>query len=1052
MREAAQSDMSHGFSAWFVRRPVATVLMSVAIVLLGVFSFPNLPLSPMPQADFPTIEVNARLPGANPETMASAVAAPLETAFTGISGITEMTSASALNNTQINIQFELDRNIDAAAQEVQAAINSVLGRLPADMPNPPQWKKNNPTDTPVYNLAVTSDTMPLTQLSDLADIVVARRLSQINGVSQVDIFGQRKPSIRIRANPERLTAQGLTLADIRTAVQKASVNQAKGAVYGEKMVSLLQTNDQLFTPEEYGNIVIAYRNNAPVLLHDVAKVEIAAENSFLGAFPYGKPGILLAINRQPGQNIVEIADQVTKLLPQIQSELPPGVKINVINDRTRTIRSSLHEVEITLVITLILVVGVMGLFLRQVSSTVIVGIVLCVSIISTFAAMYIMGFSINNLTLVALVIAVGFVVDDAIVVVENIHRHMENGENALDAAIKGSREIGFTVVTITFSLIAAFIPMLLMGGIVGRLFREFSLTVTMSLLISVVTALSLAPMLCAKFMKPHTPKAEAEHKAGIADKLKAKYERLLHWALDHQKKMIAIFFGTLAAAVLSYILIPKGFFPIQDIAFVNGQIVGPEDISFEDMKAKQLEILNMIKDDPAVESVNTIVGAGSISRGRFFAVLKDPSDRKGTSEDFIDRVRKLTAGVPGVYVTLKSQQDINLGAGGGAALYSHVLRSANTDELAVWAEKLTQAMQKSDKFRDVRNDLQLGARIQAMTIDRTAAARFGLTVDNINQALYDAFGQRQIAEFQTQENQYKVILEADPAYYSKLSALNAIYMRSPTTDGMVPLSAVAKMETQIGGAQSIQRAGLLPAVNISFNLPKGGSLGEAVKTIEELKVQIGLPDIVVGQSQGAAQAFEESLKSQPLLILSAIIAVYIILGILYESFTTPLTILSTLPSAGLGAVLTLWLWKLDFSIMALIGVILLIGIVKKNGILMVDFALDAQRSRGISAQQAVMEAALARFRPIMMTTIAAMLAAIPLMIAYGTGAELRQPLGVAVFGGLLVSQVLTLFSTPIIYIAIDKLFAKKALKVPRLQALLQGKTPANAQPDPAPAE
>ncbi|MBL8628479.1 MAG: efflux RND transporter permease subunit [Rhodospirillaceae bacterium] len=1047
--------MSHGFSAWFIRRPVATVLMSIAIVLLGVFAFPNLPLSPMPQADFPTIEVNARLPGANPDTMASAVAAPLETAFTGISGITELTSSSTLNNTQITIQFELSRNIDSAAQEVQAAINSVLGRLPADMPNPPQWKKNNPTDTPVYNIAITSDTMPLTQLSDLADIVVARRLSQINGVSQVDIFGQRKPSIRIRANPERLTAYGLTLADIRTAVQKASVNQAKGAVYGEKMVSMLATNDQLFTPEEYGSIVISYRNNAAVLVRDVAKVEIAAENSFLAAFPYGKPGILLAIQRQPGQNIVAIAEQVTKLIPQLQSELPPGVKISIINDRTRTIRSSLHEVEITLLITLILVIGVMGLFLRQLSATMIVGIVLCVSIITTFAAMYLLGFSINNLTLVALVIAVGFVVDDAIVVVENIHRHMEKGESAYDAAVKGAREIGFTVVTITFSLIAAFIPMLFMGGIVGRLFREFSLTVTMSLLISVLTALSLAPMLCAKFMKPHGHRLEAavqsNSRAAFLTNLMAKYEVSLAWALNHQKKMLAVFCGTLALAVLSYIAIPKGFFPIQDIAFVNGQIVGPEDISFEDMQAKQLEVLRLVSGDPAIDSLNTIVGAGSISRGRFFAVLKDPSDRDGTSEDFIDRVRKMVAGVPGVAVTLKSQQDINLGGGGGAALYSQVLRSANPAELAVWADKLTQAMLKSNTFRDVRNDLQLGARIQSVTIDRTAAARFGLTVDAINQALYDAFGQRQIAEFQTQENQYKVILEVDPAYYSKLSALNAIYMRSPTTEGMVPLSAVAKLETQTGGAQSIQRSGLLPAVNISFNLPKGTSLGEAVRKIEEIKAQIGLPDTVVGSSQGAAQAFEESLRSQPLLILSAIIAVYIILGILYESFTTPLTILSTLPSAGLGAVLMLWLFQLDFSIMALIGVILLIGIVKKNGILMVDFALDAQRTRGISAKEAVMEAALARFRPIIMTTIAAMLAAIPLMIAYGTGAELRQPLGVAVFGGLVVSQVLTLFSTPVIYITIDKLFSAKLHKVPRLQALLQGKAHPAAGVDGAPA-
>jgi HAE1 family hydrophobic/amphiphilic exporter-1 len=1038
MREAAQNDTAHGFSAWFIRRPVATVLMTVALVLLGIFSFPNLPLAPMPQADFPTIEVTARLPGANPDVIASAVATPLETAFTGISGVTEMTSTSSLNFTNITIQFELDKDIDAAAQEVQAAINAVMGRLPSDMPSPPEWEKQNPTDTPVYNLAMTAETIPLTTLSDLADVLVARRLSQIKGVALVEIFGQQKPAIRIRANPERLTATGLTLADIRAAVQRASVNQPKGTVYGESTVSMLQTNDQLFTPEEYGQIVVAYRNDAPVLVRDVANVVIAAENSYMAAFPFGKPGILLSVQRQPGQNIVEIADAVNKLIPELKAELPAGVNLEIINDRTRTIRSSLHEVEITLVITLILVVGVMGLFLRQLSATLIVGAVLCVSIIATFAAIYLMGFSINNLTLVALIIAVGFVVDDAIVVVENIHRHMENGESAIEAALKGSREIGFTVVTITFSLIAAFIPMLFMGGIVGRLFREFSLTVTMSLLISVITALSLAPMLCAKFMKPHKHSreeaAKTSSRAAFAENIKATYDKWLHWAVEHQRKMLALFFATLAAAVISYVLIPKGFFPIQDIAFVTGQTAAAEDISFEDVRAKQLELLNLVAKDPAVQSLNTIVGV----RGRFFAVLKDPGDREGTSEDFIDRVRKISQGIPGLTVSLKSQQDINLGAGGGAAQYNHVMRSADVDLLAVWSVKLTEAMARDNTFRDVRNDLQLGARFQTVTIDRVAAARFGLSVDAINQTLYDAFGQRQISEFQTQQNQYKVVLEVDPAYYSNISALNSLYMRSPTTNGMVPLAAVAKLEMQTGGPQSISRNGLLPAVNISFNLPKGVSLGDAVKRIEDIKAEINLPESVTGTSQGAAQAFEESLATQPILILSAIIAVYIILGILYESFTTPITILSTLPSAGLGAVLTLWLWQLDFSIMALIGIILLIGIVKKNGILMVDFALDAQRTRGIDAKQAITEAALARFRPILMTTTAAMLAAIPLMVAYGTGAELRQPLGVAVFGGLLVSQVLTLFSTPIIYIALDRVFTRARNKVPRLKVLMDG--------------
>jgi len=1045
MREASQRDIGGGFSAWFIRRPVATILMTVAIVLLGIFAFPNLSIAPLPQAEFPNLEINAKLPGANPETMASAVAAPLETALSAISGITEITSVSSLGSTQINIQFALSRNVDAAAQEVQAAINSVIGRLPNDMPGPPVWKKNNPTDTPVYNLRVSSDTMPLTQLSDIADIILVRRLGQISGVSEVGIMGQQKPAMRIRANPERLMAYGLTLADIRAAVQKASVNQAKGAVYGAKSVAMLQTNDQLFTPTQYEDIVVAYRNDAPVLVRDVANVKIAPENAYVVAYPMGKPGIGLNVQRQPGANIVEIADRITELLPSLTAELPPGIDVTLLNDRTRTIRASLKEVEITLFITLALVIAVMGLFLRQLSATLIVGAVLCVSIVSTFAAMYLMGFSINNLTLVAMVIAVGFVVDDAIVVVENIHRHMEAGESAMDAAMHGAREIGFTVVTITISLIAAFIPMLFMGGIIGRLFQEFSLTVTISLLISVITSLALAPMLCSRFMT--SPKqAEKSARAAFSQRLVDAYGRALEWSLERQQRMLWAFLITIGLAIASYVAIPKGFFPLQDTAFVNGQTTAAEDVSFEDMRAKHLEIAAIVAKDPAVLAYNTLIGAGgmgsSLARGRFFVVLKDRGERDVSSEEFIDRMRPQFAKIPGITVSLKSQQDINLGGGGGAAQYSHVLRSADSTALALWADRLTQAMARTPFFRDVRNDLQLGARIQAITIDRMAVARYGLTVESVNQMLYDAFGQRQIAEFQTQENQYKVVLEVDPAYYSKLATLNALYMRSPTTGGMIPLSSVAKLETQTGGAQNIARNGLLPAANISFNLPKGVALSEAISRIEAIKTELGLPANVLGSSQGAALAFEESLRTQPILILSAVIAVYIILGVLYESFTTPLTILSTLPSAGLGAVLMLWLMRLDFSIMALIGLILLIGIVKKNGILMVDFALDAQRARGISARQAITEAALVRFRPIIMTTVAALLAALPLMIAQGTGSELRQPLGVAVFGGLVVSQILTLFSTPVIYIALDRLFSRIPKKSPRIKNLIEGIAPA----------
>jgi hydrophobe/amphiphile efflux-1 (HAE1) family protein len=1028
-----------GFSAWFIHRPVATVLITIAAVLLGVTAYPNLSISPMPRAEFPMIEVNARLPGANPETMASSVAAPLETEFTGISGITELTSSSGMNQTQITLQFELDKNIDAAAQEVQAAINNVAGRLPDSMPSPPNWKKNDPTSTPVYNIRVHSDTMPLHALSDLVDIRMARRLRQITGVSDVGIMGQQKPSIRIQANPERLASYSLTLADIRTAVQKTSVNQAKGAVYGERSVAMLETNDQLFTPEEYEQVVIAYRNNAPVLLRDVAKVKTAAENSYMQAFPHGKPGIGLNVQRQPGANIVDIADRINEILPQLIAEMPPGVEVTVMNDRTRTIRASLFDIQITLFITLILVIGVMSLFLRQLAATAIVAVVLCVSLIATMAGLYIMGFSINNLTLVAMVIAVGFVVDDAIVVIENIHRHMEDGKGPVHAAIIGAREIGFTVVTIAGSLIAAFIPLLFMGGIVGRLFREFSLTIAMSLLISVLTALTLAPMLCSRFMKSH---GEDAQRTDFTVKLIAAYGKALNWALARQRAMVAGFLATLVTAVVGYILIPKGFFPLQDTAFINGQTTAAEDISFEDLKAKQLELLKIVAADPAVQDFNTMIGMGGMGggggRGRMMLVLKDRADRDVSSEELIDRLRPQFAKVPGISVSLKTQQDISLGAGGASAQYAYVLQSSDNDALAIWAERMAEAMTSSPMFRDVRNDLQLGARIQEITIDRTAAARYGLSVDAINQTLYDAFGQRQIGEFQKQENQYKVVLEVDPAYYSKLAALNSLYMRSPESGGMIPLSAVAKLETQSGGSPSITRTGLLPAANISFNLPRGVALGQAIDKINELEAAVGLPENVNGIFQGAAQAFEDSLRTQPILILSAIVAVYIILGILYESFTTPLTIISTLPSAGLGAVLMLWLLNLDFSIMALIGIILLIGIVMKNGILMVDFALDAQRTKGVDARTAITEAALVRFRPIIMTTISAMLAALPLMIAFGTGAELRQPLGVAVFGGLLVSQLLTLFTTPVIYIALDRVFSRFGHRTPRLKLLIEG--------------
>ncbi|WP_237886840.1 multidrug efflux RND transporter permease subunit [Pseudomonas sp. PGPR40] len=1015
----------HGsISAWCIDHPVATVLLTFALVLLGVIAFPQLSIAPLPEAEFPTIQVAAQLPGANPETMASSVATPLEVQFSAIPGVTQMTSSSALGSTILTLQFTLDKSIDTAAQEVQAAINTAAGKLPKDMPNLPNWRKVNPADSPVLILSINSPQMPGTEVSDLVETLLARQISQIDGVGNINITGQQRPAIRVQASADKLAAIGLTLADIRLAIQQTSLNLAKGALYGESSISTLSTNDQLFHPQEYGQLIVSYKDGAPVHLKDVAKVVNGSEDAYIQAWADGQPGVNLVIFRQPGANIVETVDRIQAALPTLEAMLPASVQVKVLVDRTQTIRASLHEVEVTLLIAVLLVVAVMALFLRQLSATLIVASVLGVSLIASFALMYIMGFSLNNLTLVAIVVSVGFVVDDAIVVVENIHRHLEAGDGMREAAIKGAGEIGFTVVSISFSLVAAFIPLLFMGGVVGRLFKEFALTATSTIMISVVVSLTLAPTLAALFMR--APVHHAHGKPGFDERLLARYEKGLRRALAHQKLMIGVFGLSLGLAVAGYIFIPKGFFPVQDTGFVLGTTEAAADISYGDMVKKHLAMAEIVAADPAVETFSHSVGvAGSnqtIANGRFWISLKKRGDRDVSASQFIDRIRPQLMKIPGIVLYLRAGQDINLSSGPSRAQYQYVLKSNDGALLSTWTQRLTEKLRSNLAFRDISNDLQLGGSITHISIDRSAAARFGLTASDVDEALYDAFGQRQINEFQTQTNQYNVILELDTKQRGKAESLNYFYLRSPLSGEMVPLSALAKFDAPTIGPLSIAHDGMFPAANLSFNLAPGVALGDAVIMLNQAKTDIGMPTAISGNFQGAAQAFQSSLASQPWLILAALVAVYIILGVLYESFVHPLTIISTLPSAGLGAVIMLWICGQDFSIMALIGLVLLIGIVKKNGILMIDFALEAQRNRGLPPEEAIYEACMTRFRPIIMTTLAALLGALPLMLGYGTGAELRQPLGIAVVGGLLVSQALTLFTTPVIYLWLERLF------------------------------
>jgi HAE1 family hydrophobic/amphiphilic exporter-1 len=1006
---------------WCIDHPTGTLLLSVALLLLGLIAYPRLSIAPLPEAEFPTIQVTARLPGASAKTIASSVATPLEVAFSSVPGITEMTSTSALGQMTLTLQFTLEKDIDTAAQEVQAAINAASARLPSDMPSLPVWRKVNPADGPVLIISVVSDSRSLIDVSDLAESVLSRQLSQIGGVGQVIVVGQRRPAIRIQARPETLAAANVSLQDIREAVRQSSVNLPKGALFGDTRVSTLEVNDQLFSAPEYGDVIVSYRNGSAVRVRDVADVTLGAENDYARAWPNGQSGVVLVVLRQPGANIVATADSIRQALPRLRASLPADVTVDVLNDRTRTIRSSLQEVQLTLGIAIVLVIGVMALFLRQWSATLIVTAVLGISLVATCAVMYVAGFSLNNLTLVAIVIAVGFVVDDAIVVIENVHRHLERGEDRRTAALKGISEIGFTVCSISLSLIAAFIPLLFMGGVIGRLFREFALTATAAILISVVLCLTLAPTLASLFMNApaHRPPDK-----GFLAWLSNGYARALTWALGHQRSMLGVFFASVVLSVASFVMIPKGFFPLQDTAFIQGVTQASADISYEDMLDKHQQLAAIVSQDPDVTDFNHAVGGSitdSISNGRMWLVLNDPGQRDATISQVIDRLRPQLAQVPGIQVFLRAVQDINLSAGQPRAQYQYVLRAEDSGELATWTTRLTDRLRTLPLFSDVSHDLQLDANVTRITLDRDEAARYGFTPRDLDNALYDAFGQRQISEYQTEVNQYQVILELAPSARGTADSLNYLQLRSPLTGEAVPLLAFSRIEPPVSGPLLINHNGMQPAANLSFNLAPGVALGQAVEALQRVEREIEMPASISATFQGSAQAFQASLASQPYLILAALVAVYIILGVLYESLVHPLTILSTLPAAGVGAILLLWAWQLDFSIMALIGLILLIGIVKKNGILMVDFALQAQRKQGLSAHDAIYQACIARFRPIMMTTLAALLGAVPLMLAFGTGAELREPLGVAIVGGLLLSQALTLLTTPVVFLALERL-------------------------------
>ena len=1009
----------------FIRRPVATSLLMAGILLIGLVAFPLLPVAPLPQVDFPTLIVSANLPGASPETMASAVATPLEYQFMEVPGVTQLTSQSVLGSTSITVQFDLSRNIDAAAQDIQAAIDAAAGQLPKDLPSPPHYRKENPADSPILIYAVHSDTLPITTVDDYAENILVQQMSRIPGVGQVSLGGQQKPAVRIQVDPAKMANMGIQLTDVASVIQTATVDTAKGAINGKLHSFAIYDNDQLLTAKPWNQVIVAYRNGAPVRVSDIGRAIDGPEDTQMTGFQNGKPGVLLMVFKQPGANVIETARRVEAILPQAMAAMPPAIQVTKINDRTVTINASVHDVEYTLMISISLVVLVIFLFLRNVWATIIPGITVPLALFGTCAVMYVLGYSLDNLSLMALTIAVGFVVDDAIVMLENIYRHIEAGMTPMQAALKGASEIGFTIMSISLSLIAVFIPLLLMSGIVGRLFREFAITVTLTIVVSAFVALTLSPMMCSLFLRDerhirHGRLYEASER--VFQRSLALYERGLDFVLRHQGQTLMVFVATVVLAGALYVVEPKGFFPQEDTSLIKGITDASQDISFTEMKSRVQQLMKVVSQDPDVASSMVFLGGGHPMNNSFTMIsLKPRSERKDNADQIIRRLRKEIAQVPGATIYLQSAQDVNVGGRTSRTQYQYTLQDADLNELSQWAPKMLTAMQKLPQLADVASDQQTNSTQLKVDIDRDQASRFGIPISQIDQTLYDAFGQAQITQYFTQLNAYHVILEVPPNLQQDPNTLKLLYVKSPLTGEMVPLSTLVKFDTHHASVLSINHQNQFPCVTLSFNLAPGASLGQAVDAIQKTSDAMRLPPTITATFQGTAQAFQASLASEPYLILAAIVVVYIILGMLYESYIHPLTILSTLPSAGVGALLMLMAFHFDLSIIALIGIILLIGIVKKNGIMMVDFAIQAEREEHLSPVQSIRKACVLRFRPIMMTTMSALLGAMPLMLGQGTGSELRQPLGYTMVGGLLLSQTLTLFTTPVIYLYLDRL-------------------------------